>query len=73
MKRQATKCSHSIGSPTHVHSHVFAYTTCGDLNMLGPGKGTIRRGSLVGVGVALLEEVSLRRLGFEMFLLTAGS
>ena len=30
---------------------------CGGLNMLGPGGGTIRRYSLVGVGVALLEEV----------------
>ena len=31
--------------------------SCGDLNMLGPGHGTIRRYGLVGVGVALLEEV----------------
>ena len=30
---------------------------CGGLNMLGPGSGTIRRRGLVGVGVALLEEV----------------
>jgi hypothetical protein len=30
---------------------------CNDLNMLGPGSGTIRRCGLVGVGVALLEEV----------------
>ena len=30
---------------------------CGGLNMLGPGSGTIRRCGLVGVGVALLEEV----------------
>ena len=29
----------------------------GDLNMLGSGSGTIRRCGLVGVGVALLEEV----------------
>ena len=31
--------------------------TCDGLNMLGPGSGTIRRCGLVGVGVALLEEV----------------
>ena len=30
---------------------------CDGLNMLGPGNGTIRRCDLVGVGVALLEEV----------------
>jgi hypothetical protein len=30
---------------------------CGGLNMLIPGSGTIRRCGLVGVGVALLEEV----------------
>jgi hypothetical protein len=30
---------------------------CGGVNMLGPGCGTIRRYGLVGVGVALLEEV----------------
>jgi hypothetical protein len=30
---------------------------CHGLNMLGPGSGTIRRFSFVGVGVALLEEV----------------
>jgi hypothetical protein len=30
---------------------------CGDLNMLGPGSGTVRRCGLVGGGVALLEEV----------------
>ena len=30
---------------------------CGGLNVLGPGSGTIRRCGLVGVGVALLEEV----------------
>jgi len=30
---------------------------CGDLYMLGPGNGTTRRCGLVGVGVALLEEV----------------
>ena len=29
----------------------------GGLNMLGPGSGTIRWCGLVGVGVALLEEV----------------
>ena len=31
---------------------------CGGLNMLGLGSGTFRRCDLVGVGVALLEEVS---------------
>jgi hypothetical protein len=31
--------------------------TCGDLNMLGPGNGIIRRCGLVDEGVALLEEV----------------
>ena len=30
---------------------------CSDLNMLGPGHGTIRRCGLVEVGVAFLEEV----------------
>ena len=30
---------------------------CGGLNMLGPGSDTIRKCGLVGVGVALLEEV----------------
>ena len=29
----------------------------GGLNMLGPGSGTTRRFTLVGVGVALLEKV----------------
>ena len=33
---------------------------CGGLNMLGPGSSTIRRYGLVGVGVALLEEVCHR-------------
>ena len=33
-------------------------STCDGLNMLGPGSGTIGRCGLVGVGVALLEEVS---------------
>jgi hypothetical protein len=31
--------------------------SCGGLNVLGPGSGTVRRCGLVGVGVALLEEV----------------
>jgi len=30
---------------------------CCGLNMLGPGSGTLRRCGLVGVGVALWEEV----------------
>jgi hypothetical protein len=30
---------------------------CGGLNMLGPGSVTFRKCDLVGVGVALLEEV----------------
>jgi hypothetical protein len=32
-------------------------TYCGDLNMLGPGSGTIRSCGLVEGGMALLEEV----------------
>ena len=32
-------------------------TSCGGLNMLGPGSGIIRKCGLVGVGVALLEDV----------------
>ena len=32
---------------------------CGSLNMLGPESGAIRKFDLVGVGVALLEEMSL--------------
>jgi hypothetical protein len=35
----------------------FLGTYCGGLNMLGPGTGTIRRCGLVGVGVAVFEEV----------------
>ena len=30
---------------------------CDGLNMLGPGSGTISRYGLVGIGVALMEEV----------------
>ena len=30
---------------------------CDELNILGPGIGNIRRRGLIGVGVALLEEV----------------
>ena len=41
------------------------------LNMLGPGSGSIRRCSLVGVIVALLEEVCHCGVGFETLLLTA--
>ena len=36
---------------------MFWVDICGGLNMLGPGSGTIRLYGLVGVGVALLEEV----------------
>ena len=32
-------------------------SNCDGLNMLGPGSGTVRRCGLVGVDVALLEEV----------------
>jgi hypothetical protein len=32
-------------------------TIYGGLNMLGPGSSTVRKCGLVGVGVALLEEV----------------
>jgi hypothetical protein len=35
---------------------IFHLFTCGGLNRLGPGRGTIRSCILVGVGVALLEE-----------------
>ena len=36
---------------------VSLLTTCGGLDMLDPERGTIWRYGLVGVGVALLEEV----------------
>jgi hypothetical protein len=36
---------------------------CGGLNMIGPGSVTLRRCGLVGVGVALLEEVCFCRCG----------
>jgi hypothetical protein len=51
-----------ISSPPEIHK-------CGGLNMLGPWNGTIRRNGLVGVGVALLEEVCYCVVGFETFLL----
>lgn len=35
------------------------------LNTLGPKSGTIRRGTLVGVSVALLEEVGHYAHGFK--------
>jgi hypothetical protein len=38
----------------HLHR---PYRPCGGLNTLGPWSDTIRRCGLVGVGVALLEEV----------------
>jgi hypothetical protein len=41
-------------SPT---SYMTSICACGGLNMLGPGSGTVRRCGLIGVGVALLEEV----------------
>jgi hypothetical protein len=34
-----------------------AHSYCGNLNMLGPGRGTIWKYELVGVGIALLEKV----------------
>ena len=36
---------------------VGSYHYCGGVDMLGPGSSTIKRYGLVGVGVALLEEV----------------
>ena len=44
---------------------------CGDLNMLGPGSGTIRKCDLVGVGMTLLEEVCYCGVGFETLLLAS--
>ena len=43
---------------------------CGGLNFLGPGSGPIRRCALVGVGMALLEEVTVD-LGFKNLVLAA--
>ena len=40
-----------------IQSGLFILTLCGGLNVLGPGSDTIRRCDLVGVGMALLEEV----------------
>jgi hypothetical protein len=37
-----------------VHCGVY---TCGGLNMVGPGSGTIWKCDLVRIGMALLEEV----------------
>jgi hypothetical protein len=44
---------------------------CGDLNMLGPESGTIRRCVLVAVGVTLLKEVCHCGVDFETLLLAA--
>ena len=44
---------------------------CDGLNMLGPGSSTIRRCSLVGVGVVLLEEVCPVGMGNETVFLAA--
>ena len=41
---------------------------CGGLNMLGLGSTTIRRCGLIGIGVALLEEVCHFRVGFKTLL-----
>jgi hypothetical protein len=41
----------------NLHQGIFIDGCCGGLNILGPGGGAIRRCGLVGVGVALLEEV----------------
>ena len=46
------------GYPLQAHPH------CGGLNMLDPGSGTIWKCDLVGVGVALLEEVCHCGVGF---------
>jgi len=37
--------------------YLASFDPCDGLNMLAQGSGTIRRFGLVGVGVALLEEV----------------
>ena len=39
------------------HAYGGQRVECGGLNMIDPWSGTIRRCSLDGVGVALLEEV----------------
>jgi hypothetical protein len=46
-------------------------TSWGGLNLLGPGSSTIRRCDLIGVGVALLEEIRHFGVGFETLLLAA--
>jgi hypothetical protein len=47
---------------TSVHHHAYY-----NFNMLGAGSGTTRRYGLIGIDVALLEEVTLQ-VGFETFL-----
>jgi hypothetical protein len=39
-----------------VHVYICNIYFCGGLNMFGTGSGTIWKGGLVGVGVALLEK-----------------
>jgi len=57
-----TYTQHTCTHPrTHIHTHNHTKTHqhkhCGGLNMLGPGSATISRCGIVGVGVALLDEV----------------
>lgn len=48
---------HVSQSPGKRKYEWYCFYPCGDLNMLGPGNGTIMRCSLAGVDVALLQEV----------------
>jgi hypothetical protein len=52
-----TEAKQSLGMFRALKQHILVLTWCGDLNMLGPGHGIIRRCGLVGVGVALLGEL----------------
>ena len=48
-------------------------TTCGGLNTLGLGNGTIRRCGLVGVGVAMLGNCVIVGMAFKIVLQLFGS
>ena len=50
-------------APSCILPFLLHVTRCGGLNTLGPESGTIRRCGLVGVGVALMEEVYHYRSG----------
>jgi hypothetical protein len=54
---------HAIASDINNNLMMFPKKVCGDLNVLGPGSGTIWRYDLVGVGVIFLEEVCSCRGG----------